>query len=169
MKPEGVEPLSRDEKNGWILEDGKRIISFRVKTFQSFTDSLNRTVGSKVASALLYQMGISIGQAGMRYSKDRIRADSDLGSVLDSVLCARGWGRCVNMERKQKAGKAVYSFAVKGCPLCHERNDTAPICHVLRGIVAGWVEAFLDKKAGESIERECVATGGRFCAFEVIF
>ena len=39
----------------------------------------------------------------------------------------------------------------------------------MRGIVTGWKEGVLDKKARHAVEKECAAVTGELCVFEVTF
>lgn len=164
-----LERLERDENKGWILEDGKRILSFRVTTFQAFIDKLMNIAGSQVAQTLLFQTGKEIGQTGLRYSKDKIKSEQDLGKVFDEVLTLRGWGKCLEIQKKSQDSKTLYVFTLSNCPLCHEHKTGLTICHLMGGISAGWLEAYLGKKALTSVERECASTNGQFCVFEITF
>lgn len=159
--------LSRDEEKGWILEDGVHIISFRLNTFQIFLDSLVSVVGLKIAVALMHRMGNAIGHATMQYARDEVRRDDDLGKVLDKVLLTRGWGRCVEASKKHEGGRALYVFKLSGTPVSQEHKATEPTCQLIRGLLAGLVEAYHGRGGAESVEKECVAVGGKHCIFEV--
>lgn len=165
---ESHDQLTRDEEKGWILEGANRIISFRAKTFQALTDSLTRLVGPMTAAVVLNQLGIAIGRAAMSYSKDKIESQNDLPAVVDSVLSARGWGRCLDLTRQSTGGRTIYVFKLKGTPMSYERKSTEPSCHMMRGILSGWLEAFSDAKAVNSMEKECESMGKQFCVFEVV-
>ena len=132
--------LTRDEEKGWILEGDKRIISFRVKTFQVLVSRLISLAGFKVSGTLLFQIGKEIGETAFEYSKDSAMADN-LVKVFDSILVHRGWGRCLGIEKKGN-GKPAYVFTMAECPLCYELKGVEPTCHMMRGIVTGWIEAF---------------------------
>lgn len=131
-----MEKLSRDEKRGLVLEDSKRVLTFRISTFQALIDRLIGMAGAKVGKTILYQLGNEIGQTGLRYSKDRIVADN-LVKVFDSVLRARGWGRVLSLEKKHE--NSVYVFTTADCPICYERSGRVePICDLMRSVLAGW-------------------------------
>jgi predicted hydrocarbon binding protein len=166
--PKEPSELKRDEENGWVLEDGNRIVTFKVKTFQAFSDRVNELFGAKVGSVVLYQTGSAIGHAAMKYSKDRIRSEDEIGKVLDQVLNLRGWGRCVELTSRAMGSKKVYVFKTRGSPFSHERTSTEPTCHMIRGIVSGWSEGYFDGKVTASVERECASMGRPLCVFEVI-
>lgn len=164
-----AEPLSRDEERGWILEENRRIMSFRIKTFQALLETLERLVGSKVASVLVYRMGLAIGQAGFCYSRDLIHSEQDFATVLDRVFRDRGWGRFLRLEKEQRAEKTVYVCTVTEDPECHERESNEPVCDMVRGAIVSWLEAYLDRKFSDSVERECRSMGKDFCVFEASF
>jgi len=62
----------------------------------------------------------------------------------------------------------IYVFKLKGTSLSYERKLTEPSCHMMRGILSGWLEAYSDAKAVESTEKECESMGKQFCVFEVV-
>jgi len=166
--PKEPADLKRDRENGWILEDDNRIVTFRVKTFQALADRISELFGAKVGSVVLYQMGNAIGHAGMKYTKGKITSENELGETLDRVLGARGWGRCLELTSKSMGAKKMYSARMRGTPLAHERTSNEPTCHLMRGILSGWLEAYFDGKVLESVERECASMGRPFCTFEII-
>lgn len=165
IKRIGVSPLERDLGRGWILENGIRIVSFRTETFQALIQKIVNITGSIVAGTLLYQAGNEIGRTLFEYSKDRIERFPDSEKVFDTVTTARGWGRCVKIEQQNQ----VYTVSVRDCPLCHEQKSQKPICHMMRGITAGALEAYLNKKAKEAKELQCAAVSGELCVFEITF
>jgi predicted hydrocarbon binding protein len=167
FKSKPIEKLERQEQDGWILQDGERILSFRVATFQSILDRITAMAGKKVTKIILQQMGQEIGRTAFNNSRGQILSDK-LAEALDHVLSIRGWGRILNLEKTDHGSSVTYVCTIKGCPLCHKRISTNPICDIMRGIVSGWLESFVQKNA-ESIETACVATGSPACVFKVIF
>jgi predicted hydrocarbon binding protein len=125
--------------------------------------------GSTVTKILFYQMGEAIGQTAMHYWKHEIQSPSDLTRISDKVLKLRGWGRCLNVEISGFHGKTIYVFSLKGTPSSHERTANEPTCHIMRGIVAGWLEAYLDRKAQSTTETACASMGNKHCVFKVEF
>jgi len=57
LETAGLEGLECDEKRGLILEDGRRILSFRVATFEALVDRLQVIAGSKVPTTILLVLG----------------------------------------------------------------------------------------------------------------
>lgn len=58
---------------------------------------------------------------------------------------------------------------VSGDPECRERVSGEPVCNMMRGAIVGWLEAYFDRKGGDSVERECRAMSKDFCVFEASF
>jgi predicted hydrocarbon binding protein len=160
-----VAPLERDLERGWILEDGIRIVSFRIGTFQALVQKIVNITGTIVAGTLLYQAGNEIGRTLFEYSKDQIHTFPDIEKVFDTVMTAHGWGRCVKIEQQNQ----VYTVSVRDCSLCLEQESQEPVCDMLRGIAAGAFEAYLSKKAKEAKEVQCAAVSGELCVFEITF
>lgn len=155
-----------EEDSGCIVEDGDRIITFRAKTFQAIVEKLNGLTGRIVAKELLYQLGNQIGRTGLEYSKARVLDNGEnLVQILDSVLRFRGWGRCLAIDPTDNG----YRVTIQNCAFCHMQQLSEPSCHLMLGSVTGWIEAFLGVRASGRIESECVATGGKFCVFEMTF
>jgi len=152
------------EENGCILEDGERIITFRAKTFQTLVEKLECMTGPIVAKTLLYQLGNQLGRTAISYSKLRLlESGENLVQMYDNVLRFRGWGRCLAIDPTDRG----YRVTIQNCALCHMQKANEACCDLMRGGVVGWIEAFLGVRAAASVETECVATGGKFCVFEI--
>jgi predicted hydrocarbon binding protein len=164
-----ADAISRDKDKGWVIEAGKRLVTFRLKTFQSFENRLVSLVGDGLGQVILYQMGNEIGHVALDYSREAIKPESDLGSVLDSIISTRGWGRCGGFEKKTRDGKIAYTIRFTGTPSSHERTSAKPTCHIELGIASGFLEAYLGKKAQSHSELNCVSAGSQFCIFETVF
>lgn len=65
--------IARDTEKGWILEDGNRLVTFKVKTFQAFVDRLGSLVGSRVSEVIMYQLGTEVGHVAYKYSEKEVR------------------------------------------------------------------------------------------------
>jgi hypothetical protein len=106
-----LEELSRDPDKGLILENGKRIISFRAATFQALIQWLRDMAGSTVAKTILYGLGNEIGGTAFRYSKDGVMSDN-LVKVFDDIIRHRGWGRCLAIEKSQGQSISLQCLSV---------------------------------------------------------
>ena len=166
----GPEPeVSRDPENGYLFVDRERTFSFRIKTFQAALDRLDILAGKPVSQVIADQMGRAIGQAGLAYWKGRIHSGEDLWKVADEVLSVQGAGRCVGGEKRVEGSTSRFIFRLKGTLTSYDRKTTEPSCHIMRGIVQGWIEGYLERKATSSIEKQCEAAGSSECVFEVTF
>jgi len=160
-----LQNLTRDEMRGLILEDNKRSLSFSVSTFQALVSRLVDMAGSRVAQLILYELGDEMGWTAARHVKRKL-TPNNLVETLDAALRMRGWGRCLSLEEKEPN---VFVSTHSDCPLCYRRKAAEPFCDLMRGVVAGWMEGLISKKASGSIERRCAAVDGKFCVFEVSF
>ena len=160
--------LRRRQEDGWILEGEERILSFRVNTFQGVLDHLYSMAEPKVGKTVLYQIGQDMGRAAFAYSKKDMPSE-DHWKILDEVLSVRGWGRCVSVNRINDAPYVTYAYTISDCPICFNRKATEPMCDIVRGIVTGWQESIIGRKAESSDETRCAATGAKFCIFHVSF
>ena len=131
-------------------------------------DHLHSIAGSKVANTVLNQIGEEIGRATFTYSKNDIPSQ-DHWKILDEVLSVRGWGRCVSVNRINHEPYVTYAYTIRDCPICYGQKATEPMCDIVRGIVTGWHESILGRKAESSYETRCAATGATFCIFHVSF
>lgn len=162
-----LDPLTRDEEKGWIHEGDNRIVTLRVKTFQTLSNQLGAIAGSKISGVILNQLGMACGRVVMGYSREEIQLQSDLPTILDWIMKDRGWGRCVDLTWQSSGTRTTYVVKVKGSPLSHEHYSSQPSCHLLRGALSGWLEAYFDAKVLDSTETECESMGNSFCVFEI--
>jgi predicted hydrocarbon binding protein len=160
--------LRRRQEDGWILDGEERIISFRVKTFQAVLGHVYSIAGSKVGKTLLNQIGQDMGRATFDYSKSDVRSE-DHWKILDEVMSVRGWGRCVSVNRINDDPYVTYAYTIRECPICYNQKSAEPMCDIVRGIVTGWQESIIGRKAESSYETRCTATGAKFCIFHVNF
>jgi predicted hydrocarbon binding protein len=158
-----------DVDTGWIMEDGVRVVTLGIKTFQAMMDGVTNLAGSTATRALLYQMGEEIGETAMRHTRNSIKSPLDLPTAFDRVLSRRGWGRCLNLELTSRDGGRPYVCILKGTPTTYQRTANEPTCHLMRGLVVGWLEAYLHWRAQSSTETACASMGNEHCVFEVEF
>ena len=124
--------------------------------------------GETVTKIMLHQIGEEIGRTAFNYSSDQILSDN-LVDALDHALSIRGWGRVLDLDETDHGSHVTYECTIEGCPLCFKRVSTNPTCEIMRGIVTGWLESLVEKKAESSIENSCVTTGSQLCVFRLTF
>ena len=88
----------------------------------------------------------------MGYSRDRVRTQSDLTPVFDEILKHRGWGQCLGIEEVTEDNETIFTATIRNCPLCFEGKARRQACDIMKGIVSGWIEAYLSKRAIGAIE-----------------
>jgi len=168
FRPESIEKLESHKREDWVLQDGERILSFPVTTFQSIHKQLTATAGERVARIILHEIGKEIGITQFNHLMPKMPSDS-LIETLDHALSIRGWGRVSDLNRTDHGSILTYVCSIKECPLCHKLVSTRPTCDVMRGIIAGWLESFIQKNAESTVETACIAMGSRTCVFRVTF
>lgn len=160
--------ISRDSENGHVFLNGDRVFSFRIKTFQAYMDRLNIS-GDKVSRVLMDQMGKAAGHAAMDFQRDRVHSVEDLWKVTDEVLSEQGCGRCLGIEQHVEGNTSKFTVRLRGTPLTYNRKTTEPSCHAARGLMQGWIEAYLNRNATASVETKCESMGASECIFEITF
>jgi len=164
-----IPDLERRTREGSIYEGEERVITFRAATFQLFIDTVSAMAGGKVTQTIFYLVGEAIGRRAYEYSKEHEITSDNLAVVLDGVLSARGWGRVVSIKKTETPREVTYESSFTHCIICHNRKAQEPICEVVRGIFAGWLETFAEKKASSCVEVECRAMGRNSCVFNTTF
>jgi predicted hydrocarbon binding protein len=151
---------------GWLLDAyGNRMIAFQVETFQAFVNRLMEVAGKQVGTVLLYAMGWGTGRFLAKNHMPKSSSEEDLRSAFDSTLRSRGWGCC--LKAVKHTSEPTYTFTIAGTPLSHNRKSDKPTCHMIRGVVAGWLEEFSGKMHLDCKEVECVSMGAEACKFEL--
>ena len=145
-------PIRWNTEKGWIVENGKRVDTFRLETFQAFEKRLISLVVETVGETTLYQTGNEIGRVISKYVQEAIKAESDFGNSVRQ-LSAGGWGRFGAFEKLTRDGKIVYTVQAIGTPSSHECTPPKSIFHTLGGMVSGYLEAYLGKKAQSHAEQ----------------
>jgi predicted hydrocarbon binding protein len=173
-RPKPLEQLSRDEENGWIMEDPERIMSFTVPNFQAIIDDLTALTSRNVANVLLFRMGLATARANVKIILSELKNEDPpkemkLYEAFDRFVQTRGWGRCLGMAKEDEFAETVYVFKCKGTPFSYKRTASEPSCHMMRGAAHGWLEGYLGRKAAASVETECASMGAPFCVFQVTF
>jgi predicted hydrocarbon binding protein len=168
-KPVWLRTLDKDAETGLIIESisGEKIVTFRTKTFLQLMDRFVELLGEGLSATLLHQMGIDVGRSMFGYLKDEVKSESDLVSAMDITMAERGWGRCREIKKLEMRGGLTYSVRTEGNPISGKHGANEPMCHFIRGNYAGFLEAYLHKKAKHSEQVTCRALGAPSCTFEI--
>ena len=155
---------STDE--GWLLDAyGNRMVAFGVETFQAFVNRLSEIAGTGVGNVLLYAMGWGAGRFLVKNHTPKTSREEDLTLALDSTLRSRGWGRCLKVTKHES--EQSYTVTVTGTPQSYNRKSNMPTCHMIRGVIAGWLETVSERIHLDCKEIECTSMGAETCKFEL--
>ncbi len=160
--------LDKHAETGLIVEcpSGEKMVAFRTTTFLELMDRLVELLGEGLGANLLHQMGRDVGLSMFSHLKDEVKSDNDLVSLMDIVLAERGWGRCREAKKIEMKG-ITYSIRTEGNPTSGKHATNEPMCHFIKGICTGFLEAYLGKKATNSQQITCAALGAPSCTFEI--
>lgn len=160
--------LDKHAETGLIVESPslEKMIAFRTTTFLELMDRLVELLGEGLGANLLHQMGRDVGLSMFSHLKDEAKSDNDLVSLLDAVMAERGWGRCREARRVEMRG-LTYSIRTEGNPTSGRHGANEPMCHFIKGICTGFLEAYLNKKAKSTQQNTCAALGASSCTFEI--
>jgi predicted hydrocarbon binding protein len=131
-------------------------------------DRFVELLGEGVSATFLHQMGKDVGRSLFDYSKDEVKSDSDLVSVMNIVMAEGGWGRCRAMKKVEMRG-LTYSIRTEGNPISGRHATNEPMCHFIRRNYTGFLEEYLHMKARNSQQVTCAALGEKYCTFEITF
>ncbi|MDD5502923.1 MAG: hypothetical protein PHH26_05610 [Candidatus Thermoplasmatota archaeon] len=125
--------------------------------------------GNAAAGHTLYAIGKEVGEREFsNYAKMSILKGQKMGWVISLVLNLMGLCDARITDYKKRDGFAAY---VKGSPEAvlakGERKKSAPSCHLLRGVLAGFASAVYDDMYAECTETVCVSEGSDICEFHV--
>lgn len=168
MQPEHKRTV--DKEMGSIFYGDRRVVELYASNLQTLVNKLLGLAGARVAEVLLVHMGGDMGREAYASRKQIREAPLDeLRSISDQVVADHGWGRYRELNKESRNGKEVYSVAISDCPLCYKRTAMEPVCHLMRGIVMGWIESYVDRKSHNTAEVQCSAMGSPNCKFEITF
>jgi predicted hydrocarbon binding protein len=160
--------LDKHAETGLIIEwpSGEKMVAFRTTTALQLMDKLMGLLGGTVGATVINQMGLDIGRSMFTHLKDEVKCENDLVSLMDIVMAERGWGRCKEAKKVELKG-LTYHVRTEGNPISGTHGKNEPMCHFIRGMYAGFLESYLNKKATKSEQVACVAIGAPYCTFEI--
>jgi predicted hydrocarbon binding protein len=151
-----------------ILKLGdSRVVMFFADTFVSTQKRIESILGFDTAGMLLYEAYKEAGRNGAEIIRkslgvDRLRSDKHILSALDMIGGA-AWGKW----KLSEFDKYKTTFIVYNSPIAELYGESRrPVCHPLRGMLAGFAEIFTGQKR-ECVEFRCKAKGDKDCEFAV--
>ncbi|MEM2339963.1 MAG: V4R domain-containing protein [Candidatus Bathyarchaeia archaeon] len=147
-----------------------RVLLFRAAHVHFVMDRMEKILTPAGAAVIFFNMGLENGRALRRFV-DTMAWSRDLSFeeklwALKHHLKSAGMGVVeflnVDLEEGYASVRVYGSFEADG------RKKGRPICHVTRGLLAGFFEEALGKKV-KAAELKCAAMGNDFCEFEIHF
>jgi predicted hydrocarbon binding protein len=145
-----------------------RVLLFRAAHVHFIMDRMEKILTPAGAAVIFFNMGLENGRAMKRFV-DAMAWSRDLSFeeklwAFKHHLKSAGMGIVefvnVDLERGYASVRVYGSFEADG------RRKGRPICHVTRGLFAGFFEEALGRKVKVS-ELKCAAMGNDFCEFEI--
>jgi predicted hydrocarbon binding protein len=169
-KPVLLKTLDKNPETGLIVESIslEKMVAFRTSTALEMMNRLMEMLGGQVGATVLNQMGIEVGHSMLNHLKDKVKSENDLTSLMDTVLAERGWGRCRTIT-KVEMSDLTYKIETASNPIGGKYGADEPMCHFIRGIYTGFLQAYSGKKAKHSEQVTCAAIGAPHCTFEITF
>ena len=152
-----------DENEGSLRYKGIRYLVIRPETLSDLFKAVEPVAGERAGEAL-FRGGFTGGNLSSRAYRE-IHGFSD-EEILDFMLTMGGqigWGR-FSLEAWDK-GSGDLVVRVTSSPFAEAHGEAdEPVCHLLRGIVAGMGSALLERECG-AVETSCQAMGDDCCRF----
>jgi len=162
------EPVSGEEAHGMI---GRVLTASSVHIPASILLQIKVALGDllgEAGAAVLYHLSKEGTKAWCLDVKRTLRLrdrDPVLVQLLEELAVTNNWGR-VRFVRADPASSRC-EVTVEDCFECnHAELSSKPVCHFMRGVVAGAVSVILGVEA-DALELGCTAKGEADCRFEV--
>ncbi|MBW2015982.1 MAG: 4-vinyl reductase [Deltaproteobacteria bacterium] len=161
-----LKDLRHDAHEGSLRYKGVRYLLIRPETIVGFQKAIEGSTGEGQCEAL-YKGGFDGGYLSSKNYRE-IHGFTEL-EVLDFMARMGGeigWGR-FKIERYDPNTRAL-EVSVTASPFAEAYGESAhPVCHLIRGIVAGMGSALLGIKC-DAVETACSAMGADRCLFNLI-
>lgn len=124
------------------------------------------------ALTFLYEAGKAYGQSSAKRLMGQLGTSvEDLLQAIADAKKAEGWGTIIfqNLAKQNPYGRIIVknSFEAR-----EYGKSTIPVCHFLRGYLAGVLSAILIPKARTHkiglVETRCIAKGDKHCKFRTV-
>ncbi len=163
--------LSHDEQKGEVFLDENSVIILSRGNLAHLQKDFERVMGP-VATSIVYNSGRDYAQNVQSNIKQsiikliaKISKDMIAKKMLD-VFSSWGYGKAEFLELDPEKSYAKLKVTNSANALSYE-NSTKPVCHFIRGILAGAGTIIMEKEM-HCLESKCVAKGDEYCEFEII-
>jgi len=161
------ESASYDSEKGIFKVEDSRLVLFFCDSLASVQKRMESLVGYDAADMLLYEAYKEAGRTnGVLFAKnmkaEKVRGTGIILAALEFMRIA-AWG-CWELTEYDKLKTG---FGAEDSPLAELYGKSErPVCHPIRGLIAGFAEFFTGQKR-ECVEALCKAKGDEHCEFIV--
>ncbi len=164
-----IDKITKEEYcgDGKIYRVGRRYIFLSTDYFPyDFTRDLEELFGV-AGDAILYKGGYKVGGDLVKYYRNIAEEKNlDIYDIMSSVGWYFGWCIGILIEKGEKYKVIVYDSFEAESYLKREGKTEKPVCHFLRGVLAGIISEVNGEKY-KAVEKKCKAMGDEYCEFEV--
>jgi predicted hydrocarbon binding protein len=158
-----LDNLTYDEREGALRYKGVRYLLIRPETLGELLKAVEPVAGDQAGEAL-YRGGFEGGRLSTETYRE-IHGFSDREIIDFMMRMGReiGWGR-LSLE-SYRPGEGLLEVRVAGSAFAEAYGPSSrPVCHLIRGVVAGMGSALLGR-ACRGLEPSCEAAGDPCCRF----
>lgn len=158
-----LKELNHNPGEGALRYKGIRYLLIRPETLIGLQKAVERETGTPQFDAL-YEGGFAGGfLSSKNYQEMHGYTDREVLDFMTSMGGEIGWGRFQVEQYDPEA--EILEISVASSPFAEAYGEAEhPVCHLLRGIVAGIGSALLKTECG-AIETACSAMGDDKCRF----
>ena len=170
-----TEEVFRTGPHGFPMFGTQRVLITGVATLQRFGRDLQAIMGRKNSAIVMTRLGYDTGLAGATALADLYEFDTpeEWLKAFERLLPATGMARQVDTayeldldnQTLKYTGVWEKSFEVQVWTMFQDGPTEKPVCHVLSGMVSGYLTAILGKDVLVH-ELSCRAQGHDHCTFE---
>ena len=171
------EEIIRINQQGLPAFGSQRLIFTGVTTLHRFGKDLQSIMGRKTSAMVMMRLGYDTGLAGAMGLADMYAFDSpeEWLKAFNILLPATGMALQtdtdyeLDLENKTIRYSGIWknSFEVQVWNMFHEGLSPKPVCHLLSGVISGYLTAILGKDV-MAHELSCRAQGHKYCTFEAL-
>ena len=173
LRPEEI--FRRDRATGFPLFGAQRLLITGVPTLQRFGHDMRTIMGQRTSATVMTRLGYDTGIAGAMALADMYEFDSPEEWLKSFRVLLPATGMAVERDGRYQfdpenktlryTGIWEKSFEAQVWSMFTGEQSEKPVCHVLSGIVSGFLTAILGKDVLVH-ELSCKAQGHEYCTFE---